>query len=111
MPGLLTPHRYPGLLLVAEGIDGSGTSTQLDLIRSWLLQEGYDVYFTEWNSSKLIKSTTRQGKDKQILTPSTFSLIHCTDFSGRLDRAIIPPLEAGMIVLADRYVFTAFARD
>ena len=100
MPGLTKAHRYPGLLIVVEGIDGSGKSTQLDLMRSWLIQEGYNVYFTEWNSSKLIKSTTRKGKKKRILTPTTFSLIHCTDFSDRLDRTIIAPLQAGMIVLA-----------
>jgi len=111
MAGLLEAHEYPGLLIVAEGIDGSGKSTQLELMHSWLAQEGYDVYFTEWNSSKLIKSTTSRGKRKQILTPTTFSLIHCTDFSDRLDRTIVAPLEAGMIVLADRYVYTAFSRD
>lgn len=111
MAGLHEPHEYPGMLIVVEGIDGSGKSTQLDLIRSWLIQEGYDVFFTEWNSSKLVKRTTKLGKEKQILTPTTFSLIHCTDFSDRLEQTIIPPLQAGMIVLADRYVYTAFSRD
>ena len=99
------------MLIVVEGIDGSGKSTQLDLMRSWLIQEGYDVFFTEWNSSKLVKRTTKLGKQKQILTPTTFSLIHCTDFADRLERTIVPPLQAGMIVLADRYVYTAFSRD
>jgi dTMP kinase len=111
MAGLDKPHEYPGTLIVVEGVDGSGKSTQLDLMRSWLIQEGYDVFFTEWNSSKLIKSTTKLGKKKRILTPSTFCLIHCTDFSDRLHRTIIPPLQAGMVVLADRYVYTAFCRD
>jgi len=111
MPGLHSTHEYPGMLIVVEGIDGSGKSTQLDLIRSWLIQEGYNVFFTEWNSSKLVKQTTKLGKKKQILTPTTFSLIHCTDFSDRLETTIIPPLQAGMIVLADRYVYTAFCRD
>jgi dTMP kinase len=111
MAGLTEPHQYPGMLIVVEGIDGSGKSTQLDLMRSWLAQEGHDVFFTEWNSSKLVKRTTRLGKKKQILTPTTFSLIHCTDFSDRLEQTIVPPLQAGMIVLADRYIYTAFARD
>ncbi|HOE66084.1 MAG TPA: dTMP kinase [Candidatus Hydrogenedentes bacterium] len=111
MSGLRSPHDYPGMLIVVEGVDGSGKSTQLDLMRSWLIQEGYDLFFTEWNSSKLVKKTTKLGKTKQILTPLTFALIHATDFSDRLERAIIPPLQAGMIVLADRYVWTAFSRD
>jgi dTMP kinase len=111
MAGLHEAHEYPGMLIVVEGVDGSGKSTQLDLMRSWLIQEGYDVFFTEWNSSKLVKQTTKRGKKKQILTPTTFSLIHCTDFADRLEQTIIPPLQAGMIVLADRYVYTAFARD
>ena len=111
MAGLHSPHDYPGMLIVVEGVDGSGKSTQLDLMRSWLIQEGYDVFYTEWNSSRLVKKTTKVGKAKQILTPLTFALIHATDFSDRLERTIIPPLQAGMIVLADRYVCTAFSRD
>lgn len=111
MPGLNEAHDYPGMLIVVEGIDGSGKSTQLDLMRSWLIQEGYDVFYTEWNSSKLVKRTTKEGKRRQILTPTTFCLIHCTDFSDRLEHTIIPPLRAGMVVLADRYVYTAFCRD
>lgn len=108
---LTEPHTFPGVLIVVEGIDGSGKSTQLELMHSWLMQEGYDVFYTEWNSSKLIRSTTKRGKDDRILTPLTFSLIHCTDFSDRLERTIIPPLQAGMVVLADRYVHTAYCRD
>jgi dTMP kinase len=104
-------HDYPGLLFVCEGVDGSGKSTQLNLLRTWLQQEGYDVFFTEWNSSQLVKKTTKIGKKKKLLTPTTFSLIHCTDFADRLEHVIIPPLKAGMIVLADRYAFTAFSRD
>jgi dTMP kinase len=69
------------------------------------------VFVTEWNSSALVKAATKAGKKKNALTPMTFSLLHATDFADRLLYKIIPPLKAGMIVLADRYTYTAFARD
>lgn len=102
---------YPGRLFIVEGIDGSGKSTQLTLLAQWLRAEGYPVAFSEWNSSPIVRNTTRRGKKRQILTPLTFSLIHATDFSDRVEREIVPMLKAGAIVLADRYVYTAFARD
>ncbi len=101
----------PGRLFVVEGIDGSGKSTQLTLLAQWLRSEGYPVVFSEWNSSPIVKSTTSRGKRKRLLTPLTFSLIHATDFSDRVEREIVPSLKAGAIVLADRWVYTAFARD
>jgi dTMP kinase len=104
-------HRYPGRLFIVEGVDGSGKSTQIALLRQWLISEGYTVFFSEWNSSPLVKKTTRRGKKKQLLTPTSFSLIHATDFADRTEHDIIPPLKAGAIVLADRYIYTAFARD
>ena len=104
-------HSYPGRLIVVEGIDGSGKSTQLNLLKTFLESEGYDVSFTEWNSSPLVKDTTKRGKKKNLFTPTTFSLIHSTDFADRHERSILPPLEAGFIVLADRWAYTAFARD
>jgi dTMP kinase len=102
---------YAGRLFVVEGIDGSGKSTQLTLLANWLRSEGYPVVFSEWNSSPIVKATTRRGKRKRVLTPLTFSLIHATDFADRVEREIVPSLKAGAIVLADRYVYTAFARD
>ncbi len=102
---------YPGKLVVVEGIDGSGKSTQLDLLRKWLMSQGYLVAFSEWNSSPLVNRITKRGKKQKSLTPTSFSLIHAADFMDRLERQIIPALEAGAIVLADRYVYTAFARD
>jgi dTMP kinase len=105
------PHKYPGRLIVVEGIDGSGKSTQLSLLQTFLQSEGYDVSFTEWNSSPIVKDTTRRGKKKNLFTPTTFSLIHATDFADRHERSILPPLQAGLIVLADRWAYTAFARD
>ncbi len=104
-------HRFPGRLFVVEGIDGSGKSTQLLLLQKWLESEGYVVYFSEWNSSPLVHDVTKRGKKKKMLTPMTFSLIHATDFADRTEHHIIPPLKAGAVVLADRYVYTAFARD
>lgn len=100
-----------GILIIVEGIDGSGKSTQIHLLHKWLLSEGYGVFFSEWNSSPLVKGTTRLGKRTKVLTPTTFSLIHATDFADRTEHQIHPALKAGAIVLADRYVYTAFARD
>jgi dTMP kinase len=108
---LTTPHEYPGKLFVVEGIDGSGKTTQLGLLAKWLSAAGHNVVVTEWNSSRLVKAATKTGKKKNTLTPMTFSLLHVTDFADRLLYNIIPPLKAGMIVLADRYAYTAFARD
>lgn len=104
-------HRFPGKLFVVEGTDGSGKSTQLMLLYQWLKAEGYPVFFSEWNSSPLVKNTTKRAKKRHLLTPATFSLLHATDFADRTERDIIPPLKAGAIVLADRYIYTAFARD
>ncbi len=99
------------MFISLEGIDGSGKSTQIMLLKKWLESEGLSVFFTEWNSSELVKETTKEGKKKNLLTPTTFSLLHATDFADRLNYQIIPPLKAGMIVLADRYAYTAFSRD
>jgi dTMP kinase len=104
-------HCYPGRLFVVEGIDGSGKSTQLSLLHKWLESKGYGVVFSEWNSSPLVKDTTKLGKKKKLLTPATFSLIHSTDFADRTERSILPLLKAGAVVLCDRYIYTAFARD
>lgn len=106
-----SPRPYSGALVVVEGIDGSGKSTQLHLLKRWLEVGGYKTYFTEWNSSPLVKSATRRGKKRHLLTPVTFSLIHAADFADRYERQILPLLRSGHLVLADRYIYTAFARD
>ncbi|BCY18379.1 MAG: dTMP kinase [Chloroflexi bacterium] len=108
---MLSTGNYKGKLIVVEGIDGSGKSTQIDLLHKWLLSKGHSVYFSEWNSSDLVKSTSRMAKEKKMFTPTTFSLMTATDFADRWERYIFPLLKAGGIVLADRYAFTAFARD
>src|SRR6266436_5842965 len=108
---LLVPNRHRGKLIVVEGIDGSGKSTQLSLLSQWLRSQRTAVAFSEWNSSPLVRETTRRGKKKNMFTPVTFSLIHATDFADRLERYITPLLKAGAVVCADRYAYTAFARD
>jgi dTMP kinase len=100
-----------GRLIVVEGIDGSGKSTQLHLLDKWLRHLGLLVFNTEWNSSDVVKEITSKGKKKALLTPTTFSLLHATDFADRYERNILPLLRAGYFVLADRYVYTAYARD
>ncbi|MEN4099717.1 MAG: dTMP kinase [Anaerolineaceae bacterium] len=102
---------FKGKLIIVEGIDGSGKSTQIDLLFKWLQAMGKSVYFSEWNSSGLVKSTTKLGKKEKMFTPTTFSLLQATDFADRWENFILPMLKAGVIVLADRYAFTAFARD
>ncbi|HRI15552.1 MAG TPA: thymidylate kinase [Verrucomicrobiota bacterium] len=102
---------FPGRLIAVEGLDGSGKSTQVHLLQKWLEQQGCKVFFSEWNSSALVKSATSRGKKENLLTATTFSLIHATDFADRYERQLVPLLKAGYVVLCDRYVFTAFARD
>lgn len=101
----------PGRLIAVEGVDGSGKSTQIDLLYKWLAGRGCRVFFSEWNSSELVREATRKGKRRFLLTPTTFCLIHATDFTDRYERQILPMLKAGYIVLCDRYMFTSFARD
>jgi dTMP kinase len=102
---------FPGRLIAVEGLDGSGKSTQINLLKRWLEMQGLKVYFSEWNSSETVKAATSKGKKRELLTPTTFSLIHATDFADRYERHLLPLLRAGYLVLCDRYIFTAFARD
>jgi dTMP kinase len=97
-----------GRLIAVEGLDGSGKSTQIHLVHQWLEGLGCRVFFSEWNSSELVKQATRRGKKRQLLTPTTFSLIHATDFADRYERQILPMLKGRYLVA---YIFTSFARD
>lgn len=102
---------FPGRLIAVEGVDGSGKSTQIYLLKRWLEFQGYKVHLSDWSSSKIVKAATSKGKKRTLLTPTTFSLVHATDFADRYERQLVPLLRAGYLVLCDRYVFTAFARD
>lgn len=108
---VVAKDKLKGKLIVVEGIDGSGKSTQLHLLDQWLRHLGLLVFNTEWNSSEVVKEITSKGKRKALLTPTTFSLLHATDFCDRYERNVLPLLRAGYFVLADRYVYTAYARD
>jgi len=79
----------PGTLFIVEGIDGSGKSTQLDVLRKWLIGQGYCVAFSKWNSSPIVRNTTRRGKKKHLLTPTSFSLIY-TAFARDVARGVHP---------------------
>lgn len=105
------PEDLPGRLIVVEGCDGSGKSTQLQLLRRWLEAQGLRPFLSEWNSSELVHQYTKKAKTARTLTPTTFSLIHASDFADRYEKLVLPRLRAGYIVLADRYAYTAFARD
>lgn len=104
-------HNYSGVLICVEGIDGSGKSTQIELLYNWLNSIKVDTILTQWNSSELIAKTTKKAKKKNLLSGRTFSLLHAVDFADRLEKTTKPALKAGFVVLADRYVYTAFARD
>jgi len=104
-------YSIKGKLIIVEGIDGSGKSTQIHLLDKWLKFKNIPAFLSEWNSSVIVKNVTSRGKKKEQLTPTTFSLLHATDFADRYERNIFPLLRAGYIVLADRYIYTAYARD
>ncbi|BFH74574.1 dTMP kinase [Sulfurisphaera javensis] len=99
-----------GVLIAFEGIDGSGKSSQASLLKDWVEMKR-DVYLTEWNSSDWIHDIIKEAKKKDLLTPLTFSLIHATDFTDRYERYILPMLKTGFVVISDRYIYTAYARD
>ena len=101
----------PGHLIVIEGTDGVGRSSQIELLSPWLELEGYAVSNTGWTRSPLLSETINEAKAGHELTVVTFSLLYAADFADRLEHQIIPALRAGFIVIADRYMYTAFARN
>jgi dTMP kinase len=101
----------PGVLITIEGTDGVGRSTQVAMLRDWLELQGYGVVETGWSRSPLIGRAIDEAKQLRVLNRYTYSLLYAADFADRLEKAIIPALRGGFVVLADRYVYTAFARD
>lgn len=106
-----TKNGYEGLLIVIEGTDGSGKSTQLELLKRSIQDKSYGVMVSEWKTSRLIANVIDDAKDRNLLNATTYSLLYAADFADRLENQIIPALKSGFIVLLDRYFYTALARD
>src|ERR671912_499066 len=100
-----------GLLIAFEGPDGSGKTTQRKLLKTWLESRGQSVVPARWASSPLVEPLIRVRKKIRALSPLEYSLLHAIDFRHRVETEILPALWAGKIVLADRYLFAALARD
>lgn len=100
-----------GKLIVIEGMDGVGRSTQINLLRKWLEKNGFAVSDTGLRRSPLTQPGLDEAKKGHTLTPTTLSLFYATDFADRLENQIIPALKAGFFVLSDRYFFSIIARD
>ena len=104
-------HGYEGLLIVIEGTDGSGKSTQLELLKRSIQDQSYGVMVSEWKTSRLIANVIDDAKERNLLNATTYRLLYAADFADRLENQIIPALKSGFIVLLDRYYYTALARD
>lgn len=110
IPGV-DPAELAGKLIVIEGADGSGRSTQIDLLRDCLEREGHATVNVGLRRSTLVAAELNQAKQGNILGETTRSIFYATDFADQLENRIIPALRAGFIVLADRYIYTLMARD
>jgi len=107
----LPKRSRPGQLIVIEGTDGVGRSTQIQALTTWLEIEGHAVTSTGWARSPLLEETIEEAKAGHELTTTTFSLLYAADFADRLEHHILPALQAGFVVIADRYMYTVFARN
>lgn len=109
--GYLRDRTTKGRLVVIEGPDGSGRSTQVELITAKLESDGHAVATTGLKRSELIGKGILEAKQKLPLGKKTLTLFYAADFADQLEHKIIPALEAGYIVLADRYIYTLMARS
>jgi dTMP kinase len=107
----INPSELKGKLIAIEGTDGVGRSTHIELLQEWLEVQGYGVITTGWTRSNLMSKTIEMAKAGNILDRWSLSLLYATDFADRLEHQIIPALRSGFVVLADRYIYTALARD
>lgn len=104
-------HGYEGLLIVIEGTDGSGKSTQVNLLSNYIKRKCFGVTVSEWKTSRLISNVINDAKDRNALNTTTYSLLYAADYTDRLENEIIPALKSGFVVLMDRYTYTAYVRD
>lgn len=105
------PHGYDGLLIVIEGTDGSGRSSQVNLLSQYIKNKCYGCTVSQWKTSRLISGVINEAKEKNMLNTTTYSLLYAADYTDRLENEIIPALKAGFVVLMDRYIYTAYVRD
>lgn len=108
-PGM-EERQFPGRLIVIEGTDGVGRSTQIALLKEWLEASGYAVMGTGLRRSSLAGRGIERAKRGHTLDPMTLNLFYATDFCDRMEHVILPGLRAGMVVLTDRYIFSLIAR-
>lgn len=110
IPGV-DPAGLTGRLIVVEGADGSGRSTQIARLVSWLEATGHHTVQVGLKRSSLVSEELEQAQQGNILSRTTLSLFYATDFADQLENTILPALRAGSMVLADRYIYTLMARD
>jgi dTMP kinase len=110
LPGV-DPALIKGTLIVIEGSDGAGRSTQIDFLQNWLERKGYPTVVVGLKRSELVGEALAEAMKGNTLTATTLKLFYATDFADQLERVIIPSLKAGFVVLADRYIYTLMARD
>lgn len=111
VPTYLENLEIEGKLIVLEGTDGVGRSTQIAYLREWLQVRGHAVVETGWTRSELVGKTIDRAKSGHSLSPLTYTLLYASDFGDRLEREVLPALRAGYVVLSDRYVYTVLARS
>lgn len=107
----LDPSDLKGKLIAIEGTDGVGRTTHIESLQEWLEVQGYGVITTGWTRSGLMSKTIEMAKQGNTVDRWSLSLLYATDFADRLEQQVIPALRSGFIVLADRYIYTALARD
>jgi dTMP kinase len=103
--------KLTGKLIVVEGADGSGRSTQIQKLTAWLEGTGHATVQVGLKRSSLVSEELEQAQNGNILSRTTLSLFYATDFADQLENTILPALRAGSMVLADRYIYTLMARD